>query len=77
MQLKHSETMMEVESQQLPLIQEIRKITSKITEAENLEEYYREQLIQFNTRQMVMKNREEEYMNFLKQYSEKYEVESE
>jgi len=57
-------------------VQEIQAIAEEIEKAKKVEAFYREQMIQYNSKQIVMKNREQEYVNFMKHYADKYNLAS-
>jgi hypothetical protein len=65
-----------VENQRAMFTQEIQAITEEIEKAKKVEAFYREQMIQYNSKQIVMKNREQEYVAFMKHYADKYKIAS-
>jgi predicted metalloendopeptidase len=70
------EEITDADNQRATIIQKIQATAAKIAKCKEEEENYREQVMHYNSRQMVMKNREQEYMALLKQYSGKYEIAS-
>uniref|UniRef100_A0A914N189 Rad50/SbcC-type AAA domain-containing protein n=1 Tax=Meloidogyne incognita TaxID=6306 RepID=A0A914N189_MELIC len=72
--LSHSSEILEAESNRMSIVRDISTFAKKIADLKKEEEYFRERMIEYDSKQMVMKNREDEYLIFLNQLSEKYQI---
>lgn len=74
--MKQNIALEDADNQRANIMQEIRSIAEEIDKAKKAEAYYRDQMIQYNSKQMMMKNREQDYMSLVKQYADEYNVPS-
>ncbi|KAF7639526.1 AAA_23 domain-containing protein [Meloidogyne graminicola] len=72
--LSESNEIREAEANRTSIVRDIQGFARRIATMKKEEEYFCERMVEYNSRQMVMKRREEEYLTLLKQLSEKYQI---